>query len=310
MKLADILKADSKLFLKSVYGPVDESWPAMSYTSPSLKTHLDRHYRSGVDFILLTGTSGKETDQEYRGRLLSVLAVDLTRQYRTEEIVPRESWQRAQENYPGQWEFSLGVLQAWKFISPPYSADVLPASYPLMGQHPYRGSVRELGPQEHEMILGLEISAQHLPLQPAMKPALTFQALLSDRVLNEESVRVAGLILNRVDASNSLQIRVAQERTAMPSKELLLMVAEHLQRTPLRCALCGGVMLLRPENKLLQVSPDRKDSASGSYGPENFQLAHLGCNLAKNNATEAEFHAWLEVAAEQLLAGRAATDTA
>ncbi len=280
----------------------------MSYTLPALKVHLDRHYRPLVDFILLTGTSGKDTEPEYRGRLLSALKIDLTKRYRTEEIVPRGSWQRAQEKYPGQWEYSLGILQAWTFISSPASVDVLPQSYPLMGQYPYRGSVRKIEPEERELILGLEITQESLPTEPAMRPALILQALRNDRVLNEEAVRIAGLIFNRVYSSGNIQTRVAPERTAMPPSDLILMVAEQLRQQPLCCALCGGLMILRSENKLLQVSPDRKDSASGSYGPTNFQLTHLACNLAKNDATEAQFQVWLDVAAGRPRSGQAPPD--
>ena len=100
MHLYHIAKSESRFFLKSVYGPVDESWPAMSYTQPALKPHLDRKYRPESDFILLTGTSGKATELEYRGRLLSALTIDLTRSYRTEQIVLPASWQRAQRDYP------------------------------------------------------------------------------------------------------------------------------------------------------------------------------------------------------------------
>ena len=60
-------------------------------------------------------------------------------------------------------------------------------------------------------------------------------------------------------------------------------------------------MYLKPTNKLLQPSPDRIDSKLGDYGPANFQLAHLACNLGKNNATETQFRDWLEIA-------KAATD--
>src|SRR5437016_3649582 len=130
MRLREIVKPDSKFFLKSVYGPVDESWPAMSFTLPHLKTYLDQHYRAGSDFILLTGTAGKDTEIEHRGRLLSVLMIDLTKSYRTEEIVSPGSWQWAQGKYPGQWEFSLGLVRAWSFTSPPLSGSVLPRSYP------------------------------------------------------------------------------------------------------------------------------------------------------------------------------------
>jgi hypothetical protein len=280
----------------------------MSYTLPALKMHLDHHYRPQFDFILLTGTSGENTEPGYRGRLLSALTIDLTRSYRTEEIVPPESWQRAKREYPGQWEFSLGVFQAWTFVSRPSSVEILPRSYSLMGQYPYRGSVLEIGPEEREMILGLEIEEESLPSQPVMKPALTLLALKNDRVLNEESVRIAGLVFHRVNASGKIQTRVAPDRTAMPPPDLILLVAEQLRQQPLCCALCGGLMLLRPQNKLLQASPDRKDSASGSYGRENFQLGHLACNLAKNDATEAQFQVWLDIASGRPRAGKVATD--
>lgn len=308
MRLREFAKPDSKFFLKSVYGPVNESWPAMSFTLPHLKAYLDQHYRPGTDFILLTGTSGRDTDLEHRGRLLSVLIIDLTKSYRTEHLVPPESWRRAQQDYPGQWEYSLGVARAWSFISPPSSSDVLPRSYPLMGQYPYRGSVKEIDPEERERIIDLEIAEETLPLQPAMKPALTLQALLGNRTLNAEAVRIAGLVFHRVKASGTIQTRTAPERTAPPPGDLVLMVAELLRQEPLCCALCGGLMVLQPDNKLLQPSPDRIDSASGSYGPENFHLSHLACNLAKSDASLAQFQDWLDVASAR--PGTAETESA
>ena len=296
MRLREIAKHDSKFFLKSVYGPVNESWPAMSFTLPHLKTYLDRHYRQGHDFILLTGTSGKETEPAFRGRLLTALLVDLTKSYRSEEIVPPEAWRRAQAEYPGQWEFSLGVVKAWRFEFPPQSVDVLPQSYPLMGQYPYRGSVREIEQEERERILSFEVTEEPISFRPAMRPALTFQALKNNLALNQESFRIAELVYNRVMTSGTIQTRTAAQRTSPPPTELMLMVAERLRQHPLCCALCGGPMSLQPKNQLLQPSPDRKDSASGSYGPDNFQLVHLACNLAKRDATEAQFLEWLRVA--------------
>ena len=46
----------------------------------------------------------------------------------------------------------------------------------------------------------------------------------------------------------------------------------------------------------MQPSPDRIDSASGGYGSENFQIAHLACNLAKTNVSVAQFQEWLSFA--------------
>jgi hypothetical protein len=54
-------------------------------------------------------------------------------------------------------------------------------------------------------------------------------------------------------------------------------------------------MPIKPANKLLQPSPDRIDSKIGDYGPENFQLVHLACNLGKNNATTAQYDEWLAI---------------
>jgi hypothetical protein len=163
-----------------------------------------------------------------------------------------------------------------------------------MGQYPNPGMVLQIQSDERDLIMGLEIVEVPIPERAVMKKALTLQAMLGDKVLNEEAVRIAALIQNRVDASGSVQIRTAPQRNA--PMDLTLLVAERLRAQPLSCALCGGLMLLQPFNKLLQPSPDRTDSKSGSYGPENFHLAHLACNLAKNDASVAEFEEWLSVA--------------
>lgn len=99
---------------------------------------------------------------------------------------------------------------------------------------------------------------------------------------------------SRVTASGAIFQGKRPDREA--PVDFLLQVAKLLKTTPLTCALCGGLMYLKPANKLLQPSPDRIDSKLGDYGPANFQLAHLACNLGKNNASEAQFHEWLEIA--------------
>jgi len=45
------------------------------------------------------------------------------------------------------------------------------------------------------------------------------------------------------------------------------------------CALCDRALPLKPVNKLLQVSPDRSDSANKAYDWQNTRLTHLACNL-------------------------------
>lgn len=116
---------------------------------------------------------------------------------------------------------------------------------------------------------------------------------LTDKPLSEEARRIADLVYGRVTASAYLFRGVRPTRSAPTN--FLLEVAEQLKKGHLICALCGGLMRFPPSNKLLQPSPDRIDSNAASYGPENFQLAHLACNLAKNNATEAQFVEWLRI---------------
>src|SRR5215813_150818 len=62
--------------------------------------------------------------------------------------------------------------------------------------------------------------------RPAMKNALTLQVMRSDKVLNEEAVRIAQLIQDRVQASGNLQTRMAPSRNA--PTDLILLVAERL----------------------------------------------------------------------------------
>ena len=61
-----------------------------------------------------------------------------------------------------------------------------------------------------------------------------------------------------------------------------------------RCALCGGELELEGDNRLLQCSPDRFDSAGTWYDAQNVHISHLGCNLAKSDIPLALFEEWLD----------------
>jgi hypothetical protein len=296
----DIASPNSKFFLKSEYARFGNRWPALSYTRPQVKAYLDKHYRQGFDFVLYAGTQGRETrDSADRGCLLSAVQIDLSKARPSAMVIPQESWAEAQASNPGQWEYSLGVVKAWDFITRPRTRDVLPVTYPIMGHPHNRGMVREIAESERDSVLALPVDELQIPKQAWLADALTREELFRNTALSGEAIRIAELIFNRVSASGTLQMRTAPMRLA--PTDFLLRVAEMLRQEPLMCALCGGQMPLRPSNKLLKVSPDRKDSRSGSYGPENFQLSHLACNLAKNNATEEEFREWLTIASQGVL---------
>jgi len=74
---------DSRFLLKSEYGPFSDDWPVLAFSNPRLGDMLRRQFRTGVDFVLITGTMGRETsEEEHRGRLLSLVSIIQSRQGR------------------------------------------------------------------------------------------------------------------------------------------------------------------------------------------------------------------------------------
>lgn len=293
LTIRDIAQADSKFFLKSEYGPLSDFWPVLAFSPLPLKSKIQRQYRSSSDFIIITGTGGTETEEVHRGRLLSVVRIDKTATYDTEKVIPKESWAWANEHYPGKWPYAFKVLQGWSFAPSPLSKEIIPDAYSHIGLYPYRGSILEVGGGDRDALLDLTLSPLELKNVSTADGTLDLNELLKDKILNEEAVRIAALVNSRVTASGSIFQGKKPDRDA--PLDFLLQVARLLKAKPLTCALCGGLMHLKPANKLLQPSPDRIDSALGDYGPKNFQLVHLACNLGKNNATEAQFDEWLGI---------------
>lgn len=294
LHLHDIAQLDSKFFLKSEWGPLSDFWPVVAFSPVTLKSKIQRQYRSSSDFIIYTGTQGKDTSEEaHRGRLLSLVRIDKTKTYDTSKVIPAASWAWAQENHPDRWPFAFKVLEGWSIVNPPRSAELIPVAYSQIGQYPYKGSVLEIEGAEREALLDLKISPLKLTNVSKADGTIGLNELLKDKILNEEAVRIAALVNSRVTASGTIFQGKRPDRSA--PTDFVLQVAELLSASPLTCALCGGLMHLKPSNKLLQPSPDRMDSKLGDYGPANFQLVHLACNLGKNNATETEFAEWLEV---------------
>ena len=303
MQIRDIAKPTTKFFFKSVYGPLSDDWPTLSFTKPQFETTLRKVYRPESDFVLFAGTTDplKTPVSDHRGKLLSLMTVSLAKVERTEDFVPPDVWRLAQRTNPGQWAKSFGILDGWRLLNAPSSTSVLPRSFSVMGQFPYVGSVKEIDKEERENVLDLHIEQLHLKLQPAMQLPLHLKQLKDNKDLNETVFRLADLIQNRVDAAGSLQTRTAPFRSALPRTELMQLIAAKLGANPLLCELCGGVLPLKPSNRLLQPSADRTDSADGDYGPTNFQICHLACNLAKNSSSVEEYREWLETAASPLL---------
>jgi len=296
LTLRDIAYKDSRLFLKSEYGALSKGWPVVAFTPTALRNKLQRDYRTATDFIVYTGTSGKQTrDEGARGRLLSIVKIDTTRSYRTSEVIPKDSWEWASREYPGQWEHAFKATKGWDITDRPLTGDVIPISYSKMGLYPYRGMVLEVQGAERDALLDLKLTVLNDIGTSPMGSTIDIAAIVQpvNRILNEEAHRLADLVFSRVALSGQVVQKTAPIRSA--PTDLMLQIATLLTESPLTCGLCGGLMTLRPNNKLLQPSGDRRDSNLGDYGPLNYQLVHLACNLGKNSASEAEFQEWLDV---------------
>ena len=209
LTVANIAKPDSRFFLKSEYGPLSGDWPVVAFTARSLGAKLQGDFRPETDFIVYTGTAGKTTlEAAHRGRLLSLVRIDTAEIHSTTELIANHSLEWAHQEYPGQWENCFKAVEGWNFVPFPISRDVLPASYPLMGQYPYRGGVLEIKGADSDSLL-------KLPIEPLLlKQFSREQEAGKEPDLLAEARRIANLIFARVSISGETVQHTAPERTA------------------------------------------------------------------------------------------------
>ncbi|WP_419804086.1 hypothetical protein [Terriglobus sp.] len=298
MTLNEVASSSAKLLLKSEYGPISSYWPVVAFSQASFETQIRRNYQTGRDFVVYLGTKDEKTiKREDRGALLSVVEIDTTRTYDTYNHISPDAKAWASKDYPGQWLRCFRALRAFDLPSRPIADQLLPNTNRNMWHVPFR----EVIDQDRMALLALPV----LPVPNidvfarSHKPIDVTDLLRSENKLaSQEAVRLADLVMNRVMTSGELVQHRAPLRTA--PTDLQIQILSLLLRKPLLCSLCNGEMPLSTENKLLRISGDRKDSSLGDYGPDNYQLVHLGCNFAKNNATEEQFRNWLEIASIHL----------
>jgi hypothetical protein len=294
LTISAIARPSSRFFLKSEYGPLSSDWPVVAFSSEAFGVKLQRDFRPDTDFIVYTGTGGVETrNPVHRARLLSVVRIDTQEIRQTVTAIPENIWIWAHANYPGQWENCFRALEGWKIVDYPRTAEVIPDGYSKIGKYPHRGGVLEIVGKERlallkRAIIPVALAGENLSVEVEDKTASA-----NEREMLNEARRIANLIFARVAVSGTTLEHTAPERTAPDN--LVINIRELLRARPLVCYLCGGLMRIKPRNRLLQPSPDRIDSSIGDYGLQNLKLAHLACNLGKNASSVAEFQQWLEI---------------
>ncbi len=236
------------------------------------------------------------TDPQHQGRLLSVLSVEPNQILETKECIPAESWEKAQKDHRGRWFWSLPALDIFEIEGFPSAYDLIPKSYRLLGMMVNRANVVEVEREEREAVLDVAL----IPV-PFVRPTITgkFRAqrtfLNLDQEIKREIGRMGGGILSRVARSGVEETTVNPIRTARNETDLNIMFGEKWDEQNGLCFLCNGPLVTKSSNYLLQPSPDRINSQDPAYSKANTSITHLGCNLAKNKCTVAEFEDWLSV---------------
>lgn len=293
MLLRDVVSGHGHIWLKSEWGPASQDWPALSFSKRTVGERLRAEFRPGRDVLLYAGTGNEFTENpEHRRRLLSAISVEPNQVLPTRDCIPPESWERAQKDFRGRWLWSLPALQMWDVVGFPLAHDISPRSYSQLGGIANRGSVVEAVPEEREPLLQLEL--RPVPFVVARKVSKTRTLLNLSAEIQREISRMVSGIVGRVSRSGIDETRVNPIRT-MTESSLHIMLGAKWQEQEGRCFLCQGPLRPGTNNALLQSSVDRLDSQNEAYDEDNTHITHLGCNLAKNRVSLADFEDWLVV---------------
>ena len=302
MRVSDIMKPDGRVFLKSEWGQISDEWPCLSFTKRSVGDRLRREFVAGRDVLIYVGTTNAEMTRlaEHRSRLISAVVIEPKQILETRKIVPPEVWQRSKAQWGERWPHSMAVTEANNIIGPPFpgARDVIPIAYRSFAEFANRGNVVEAHGEEREAVLELPIEPLELNISEDVRAYLELRKSVSPEVdmsIRHEALRMAELIIGRVNRGDEKNVRINPLRTAPNFSDLNALLIRKWNEQAGVCMLCGGNLVTGCSNKMLQPSADRVDSANGAYDDENVWITHLACNLAKNKYSLEDFSNWLSV---------------
>ncbi|MDD3183427.1 MAG: hypothetical protein PHD48_11585 [Alphaproteobacteria bacterium] len=301
MKIAEIIKPDSRVWIKPEWGPLSDNWPAVSFTFYKVADDLANDFRMDRDLMISIGTTNSlEVEPEYRSKLLSVTRFASKQVLRTSKIVPQRSWEEAQKNYPGQWTWGFPISELWELDPYIDAHKVCPKAYKMFAV--LRGKPVELEKDEIERLLNLTLEKMTPSFTNNAKTAIGQQTLSElDAATKRELWRATQLVLQRINSGGDEQKRLLPIRSTSPDIDLNVCFSDIWKKQEGICPLCLAPIEIEPENKLMQMSADRIVSENGMYDENNMHITHLACNLAKNKFSVEDFHEWLEVAATNYL---------
>jgi hypothetical protein len=289
----ELLTESSKLFAKSEFAPASSSWPALSFSSDKIARDLQAVYRRGRDFVIYVGTSSSidTPDPQHRQRLMSVVEAEPRVIVQTKQIVEPSAWSRAQMQYPGRWDVSLPLARAWDAVEFPRAHEAMPATYSQFQNPGTRGHPIPVLQSDFEKLRGLKLET--VELVKTARATAVLDLNVSDAELRKELSRLTNGILRDIERALKERGGINPLRTGGNYSDVYALLLRAWNDQNGVCRLCGMPLPLTATNKLLRMSRDRIDSADKAYDIDKVQLTHLGCNLAKSDATLAEWEEYL-----------------
>jgi hypothetical protein len=295
MLFRDLIEAGTRLYAKSEWAPAGPLWPALSFSRRAVANDFSRIYTRGSDFVISVGTGNPKDTQDpaHRRRLLSVVDAEPRMIVNTAELVDPEAWRRAQESHPERWKLSMPIVRAWTFVDFPEAREKMTATYHLFANPTTRGRPIPVEDIDRPKLAELVLEATEIPQR--IEERVRSITVSENTLLNRELTRIVENILNSVARAGSERGGVYPERSASNFSDLYQLFRELWHRQDGRCKLCNGLITLDDDNPLLKMSADRIDSANKTYDGNNAHLTHVGCNLAKSNASLRQWQEFLEV---------------
>lgn len=291
--LEELAREGARLFAKSEFGPVSDWWPALSFSSKKVASDFANTYRRSFDLVIYVGTSDPTTTKkvEHRQRILSAIEVEPRTPVSTRDLIPEKAYAAAVREYGQRWEWSLPIAKAFEFNGFPSAYEVMPETYSSLGWMQSRGRAIPVMLTEYPTLLQQRIQEVELQLTPRAKQVLGLN--IDDKRLNQEITRITDLMTRRIAQAGQTVSRKAPPRSGPIYTDLFPLGKQLWEEQKGRCALCNTLIPLETKNKLLRLSPDRIQSDNPSYGRDNLQLTHYGCNVAKNDASAEEWRDFL-----------------
>lgn len=287
LRFDELLRSDSKVFVKSDFAPISSDWPAISFSASDAPNRLTQEAGNEKDFLLTVGTANSKNTPapEHRSACLSIARIGDKGPIRSELVIPPAELAKFQGPGRARFQYSLEPLEVWTVRDFNSVKTVLPQTYKTIGL--FRDSYTRLLKDEIERARDLIL----------VKTSISSVVTSEERDIPQNSLNLGLarlLILARRRAAKS----GFQEARRFPDRTVNLSLNDLLRKWSLqegRCGLCQQTVPEPTDNYLLQMSLDRRDSSNPKYDFENSQITHLGCNLGKNVGSAQEFSDWLGV---------------